>query len=55
MSVPKNSKELEAAIRAIDAESGPRSANPDPTAATSRRLDLILELLLEVRNNLRGY
>jgi hypothetical protein len=51
MSVPRNAGELEAALRAIDAE----SADANSATATNRRLDLILELLLEIRNNLRGY
>ena len=50
MKAPKTASELEQMIEPIDS-----GEDSDRLEALNKKFDLMLHLLLEIRNNLRGY
>jgi hypothetical protein len=50
LKVPKTTSELEHMIKSIES-----SSDADGLEPLSKKFDLMLHLLLEIRNNLRGY
>jgi hypothetical protein len=52
LKAPKTARELERMIQSIESEG---DVDSDGTDALNKKLDLMLHLLLEIRNNLRGY
>lgn len=50
MAIPKTATELDQEINSIE-----RNDGADSLRTVSKKLDLMLHVLLEIRNNLRGY